>query len=715
MSAPASDQLFRRGIWRAGALGATLLVMASPHAAWAGNVAGPLLVADSRDPAPQARPGRFLIQVLVLSVAVRERAEATAPAIAQAGQGAQFEADASMGRWYRVLRVDGSKGWIFNASLAQGDTLAVHPLPEVRHAAEPTIVSPVAGEASTIADAPGLERRRPQGEPLEPRLPVIDPAQVPPPSPWVRRETLPVPDRWRIVKSLGLLPYNRWDPYHPNVIKGDLPVLQEELGRDWFFNFAAVSDTVLELRRLPTAVGAQSTQSSGSNSMFGRGQQGTFVQSVILGFTLLKGDTVFRPPDWEFRFVPVININRTTTEEVRTVNVNPAMGTDRNDSFVGVQELFVDRHLRDVSSRYDFDSLRIGIQPFTADFRGFLFADQPFGVRLFGTRDNNQWQYNAAWFRRLEKDTNSGFNDIGQPLRKDDLLVFNLYRQDWPVTGFTTQGTVLHNRNREGSGERFFNNNGFLERPAVFGSGRPHNYDVTYLGLNGDGHFGRWNVSASGYFATGTDQRGMFSGKPEGIRAHFGAIELSRDFDWLRLRATGLYASGDRDPFDGSANGFDAVVENPLIAGADTSYWIRQAVPLIGGGGVALTTRNGVLPSLRSSREHGQSNFTNPGLRLIGIGADVDVSPQVRVIGNISRLAFDNLSSLAQLRNQVLHSADIGTDISLGIQYRPLFIQNIVINASVAILRPGPALRELYGNALDGKQYSALLNMVLTF
>jgi hypothetical protein len=397
------------------------------------------------------------------------------------------------------------------------------------------------------------------------------------------------------------------------------------------------------------------------------------------------------------------------------VNINPAMGTDRNDSFVGVQELFVDRHLRDVSSRYDFDSLRIGIQPFTADFRGFLFADQPFGVRLFGTRDNNQWQYNAAWFRRLEKDTNSGFNDIGQPLRKDDLLVFNLYRQDWPVIGFTTQGTVLHNRNREGNGERFFNNNGFLERPAVFGSGRPHNYDVTYLGLNGDGHFGRWNVSASGYFATGEDQRGMFSGKPENIRGHFGAIEFSRDFDWLRLRATGLYASGDRDPYDGSANGFDAVVENPLIAGADTSYWIRQAVPLIGGGGVALTTRNGVLPSLRSSREHGQSNFTNPGLRLIGIGADVDVSPQVRVIGNISRLAFDNLSSLAQLRNQMLHSADIGTDISLGVQYRPLFIQNVVINASAAILRPGPGLRELYGNALDGKQYSALVNMVLTF
>ena len=31
-----------------------------------------------------------------------------------------------------------------------------------------------------------------------------------------------------------------------------------------------------------------------------------------------------------------------------------------------VQELFVDKHLRDVSPRYDFDSIRVGIQPITA-------------------------------------------------------------------------------------------------------------------------------------------------------------------------------------------------------------------------------------------------------------------------------------------------------------------------------------------------------------
>ena len=204
-------------------------------------------------------------------------------------------------------------------------------------------------------------------------------------------------DRWRLVKSLGCSPYKPLDPYNPNVIKGDLPVLQKELGEDWFFNLTAVSDTLIEAtppadadRRAVHASIRAPTERSGA------GARRRFRETGILSLSLIKGDTTFKPPEYEFRFVPVVNFNRTMTQEVRAVNINPASGTDRNDNFVGVQELFVDKHLRDVSPRYDFDSVRVGIQPFTADFRGFLFLDQPFGVRLFGIRDNNQWQYNAA-------------------------------------------------------------------------------------------------------------------------------------------------------------------------------------------------------------------------------------------------------------------------------------------------------------------------------
>jgi len=565
-----------------------------------------------------------------------------------------------------------------------------------------------------VAAQEGIERRRPQAPPREAPQPEAPTEGVAAPPAGAPRESPPVDDRWRILKSLGLMPSRAWDPYNQNVLKGDLPLASGPL-KGGFVNLSAVSDTVLEWRRLPTPVGAQATHAPGASGPFVNGKQSLFSETAIFGLSLIKGETVFRPPELELRFSPVLNATRAQAEERRVLNADPQAGTTRNDQFAGVQELFIDKHLRDVSARYDFDSVRFGIQPFTADFRGFLFLDQPFGLRLFGTRDNNRWQYNAGWFRRLEKDTNSGLNDVGQRLRADDSYVFNLYRQDWPTPGFTSQAIVIHNHNREGDRPGYVDTNGFVQRPAPLGAERPRNYEVTYAGLNGDGHFGRWNASASGYYAFGTDERGVISGRRESIAAWFGALELSRDFDWVRVRATGVYASGDRDPFDRKATGFDAILENPQIAGADTSYWIRQAVPFIGGGGVALSMRNGMLPSLRTSREHGQSNFTNPGLRLLGVGADLDIAPQLRLIGNANHLAFDDLSSLAALRNQRLVDRDIGWDVSLALQYRPLFIQNVVLSASFALLFAGSGLRALYGDTVRSDQYSALVSMVLTF
>jgi hypothetical protein len=679
-------------------------------------------------PAPASvAPERYLLHVEVPEVLIYEQPDAAALVVGRLEQGIEVAADEKRGEWYRIKRLTGDDGWVLNAATSTGVAMVVRPFPaDLRIAYEAGAPDPrvpesvpaekLAEQAEAAKSAePSVDRQRPQGAPIEPRLPIIDPTRVKPPSPLYMSEEVPVRDRWRLVKELGLLPYKPLDPYNPNVLKGDLPVLQKELGEDWFFNLTAVSDSLIEGHRLPVPVGAQSSQNPGQNNTFGNGRQTVFSETAIISLSLIKGDTTFKPPEYEFRFVPVVNFNRVNTNEVRGVNVNPANGLDRNDNFVGVQELFVDKHLRDASPRYDFDSIRVGVQPFTADFRGFLFLDQPFGVRLFGTRDNNQWQYNAAWFRRLTKDTNSGLNDITKQLRADDSFLFNLYRQDSILPGFTSQGIVLYNRNREGDRGDAYNANGFLERPAVFGTGRPHNYDVTYLGYNGDGHIGKWNVSASAYYAVGNDDLGQISGQKEDISAFFGALEVSRDFSWVRVRASGLYASGDKDPYDGKAQGFDAVLENPQFAGADTSYWIRQAVPLVGGGGVALSMRNGILPSLRSSREFGQSNFTNPGLHLLGVGADFDVKPGLRVISNVNYLEFDNMSSLAVLRNQKFTSNRIGIDASVGVQYRPYFTQNVVLNASVGVLFPSTGLKELYGNAVDSTQYSALINLLLTF
>ena len=82
--------------------------------------------------------------------------------------------------------------------------------------------------------------------------------------------------------------------------------------------------------------------------------------------------------------------------------------------------------------------------------------------------DDNRFQYNLAMFWRLEKDTDSGLNDVAQAPRHDMVFLANLYRQDFLVPGFTSQVTVVYNRNREGH-EFYYDADGFPDRPGLLG------------------------------------------------------------------------------------------------------------------------------------------------------------------------------------------------------------------------------------------------------
>jgi hypothetical protein len=568
--------------------------------------------------------------------------------------------------------------------------------------------APKPGTSAEIPGAPSVPGEQLLNTPVRSGVPDRGPppAASPVPRPGVADyvDAVPVPDRWRIVDSLGYA-QNLWDPYNRNVLKADKPV-----HGDWFFNMRLFSDSSYIYRNLVSSVGGSSSANPGELDVFGHSRQTLFRQTVGAEFVYFKGDTVFRPPDIEFRFSPVFNFSHAAVSELGQINVNPTAGETRNDSFVGIQNAFVDKHLRSVSDRHDFDSLRIGIQPFSTDFRGFLFQDNQLGIRLFGNRDNNVYQYNLAAFRRIEKDTNSGLNDLGQPLRRDYVFVANLYKQDLPVSGFTSQATVVYNRNRE-EGESHYDSNGFLVRPAPFGLQIGREYDIVYLGLNGDGHFGRYNLTTSLYYAFGHEMPGDFVLGRTDVSAWFGALELSRDFDWFRARLSLLYGSGDKNPFDRRATGFDAIQENPQFAGGDTSYWISQAVPLVGGG-VTLSGPNGVLNSLRSSKDEGQSNFTNPGILLAGIGADMDLLPQLRLALNFNDLSFAETAVVDVARNQAGVSKHIGEDLSASLIYRPLMSQNIVVRASYARLVTGHGYRALFPSA-DPNYF--LLNAVFAY
>ncbi len=631
-------------------------------------------------------------------------------------------------------------GVLMPASQSSWDDSAAFDPMSLPATAEVPIEAPPAG---TSADDPLIDGRRRPGVPQRELPPEVTQTnegalRAPPPEAFPT-DQIPVPDRWRLIETLGIVKERWWDPYHQNTLKGDRPLCiptEEEQARrreaglpkcrtpkflglegdDWFFVVNAISDTVVEPRTFPIPVGVQTTDRPGSIDVFGKNDSLVLAQTFIGSVSLLKGSTAYKPPDVEYRLTLAYNVNYVDVSERRVLFVEPSRGTDRLDHFLGVQEAFVDYHIRNVSDRYDFDSVRAGIQPFQSDFRGFLFNDQQLGFRLFGNRDNNRWQYNLAGFWRLEKDTNSGLNDVTQSPRNDWVVTANVYRQDFPVVGLTSQLSLTWNANRE-KGEIEVDDNGFPVRPALIGNLRARDYDVFYLGYAADGRIGRLNLSAQAYGAFGIDRDSIFTGEDSDIRAWFVAAEPSYDYNWLRFRGSFLYASGDSNPYNGTEAGFDAIFENPIFAGADTSYWIRQTIPFAGGGrAVSINGRNGILNSLRSSKEQGQSNFNNPGTILAGVGVDADLTPEFRISANANHLWFEDTAVLKELRNEGSIPKDIGFDLSVATIWRPKMTQNVVFRASAAALVPGDGFKDLFANNdRDDVYYSVLFNAVLTF
>ena len=619
--------------------------------------------------------------------------------------------------------------------------------------------TPPADETQPPADAtqappPSNERGEPPPEPREEELlpgrrrPDIErehPDEIqqnnpgairsPPPEAFPA-DHIPIPDRWRLIQTLGIVRENYWDPYNQNALKGDRPIcitadesearrnslgcrLHRFLGlegSDWFATVSAISDTVIEPRSFPIPVGVQTTQRPDTNDIFGRDNSLVLAQTFIFGFALTKGFTAFRPPNVEYRLTLAAQANYVDVPERRVLDVRPSIGSNRFDYALGVQEAFVEYELGISSARYDNYTIRLGIQPFNFDFRGFLFQDNQLGFRFFANRDNNRWQFNAQAIWRLEKDTNSGLNNLFQRPRDDWVLHLNAFRQDFPIVNLTSELSFTWNINRERD-EIEIDDNGFPTRPSLIGNLQARDYDAFYIGYTVDGHIGRLNIDGSFYHVFGQDRVSIFTDQNARISGWFAAVEPSYDFNWVRVRGSALFSSGDGDPYDNVEHGFDSIFENPIFAGADTSYWIRQTIPFAGGArAVSLNSRNGILVDLRSSKEQGQSNFSNPGTILLGAGADFDLTPQFRLSANVNHLWFHQTEVLQALRMQGTIRRDIGWDISAAAIWRPRMSQNLVFRLSGALLQPGTGFQDLFTNdPRDRRYYSILLNAVVAY
>lgn len=506
---------------------------------------------------------------------------------------------------------------------------------------------------------------------------------------------VPLPDRWNIslpnwdrYGERGDYPYvsgHWWDPYNQNRLKGDYPVL----GQRTFFVFTGVSDGLLEGKGVPTGT-TPSTARQGSDPFFGRGDQYLPVAVVRLSFDLFRGDTAFRPIDWRIRVQPAASANYVRTQETGAVNRDVRRGITRFDEHVGLQEAFVEKKLFDLSSNYDFVSVRAGIQELSTDFRGFIAVVEQPGVRVFGTLLSSRVEYNAAAFDFLEKDTNSGFNELHR--RRQQMGVANVYIQDFLTPGYTTQFSVHYNRDE---GEPHYDTNGFLVRPAPIGVIVPHQVRAYYLGWAGNGHVGRLNLSHAVYQVFGTDEFNPISAGALDINAQMAAAELSLDKDWVRVKGAAFWASGDGDINDGKARGFDSILDVPVFAGGPFSVWNRQGFGL-SQTGTGLISPLSLLPSLRTNKDEGQANFVNPGIILLYGGTDVELTPKLRAFGNVSFLRFQRTEPLEALLFQAPIRKNVGLDFGGGVQYRPPLSENIVISGGAAAMRLGQGLRDIY-------------------
>jgi hypothetical protein len=524
-----------------------------------------------------------------------------------------------------------------------------------------------------------------------------------------------IQDRWRvgIPEDPRFTKGNIFNPYRQNVLKGDYPII----GNDIFMNFDLVLEGIFKVAQLPTGA-AVSSANPGSFEFFGRGRQDAIDGLMVFSFDVFKGDASFKPVDWRFKVTGIGNFNFDNARENQLINIDVRERVSRQKNFVAAEEAFVEYRLGDTtkifpflrgrgsqggrSPEFDTSSIRVGVQQFTSDFRGFIFSDSNLGARMFGNIGSNRWQYNLAYFNLLEKDTNSKLNALtfnDTDFRNQNVYIANIFRQDTFVLGYTTQFSLHYNDDRP---TFKLDNNGFQVRPAPLGLNGQNRVRAGYFGWTGDGHFGRYNITHALYQAVGRETFNGVANRPVSINAQMAAAEFSIDFDYIRYRIAAFYSSGDSNPQDGRANGFDAILDAPNFAGGKFSFFNQEALRLLPTP-LAIKDERSLLPSLRTSKIQGQSNFVNPGLTLYNLGVDVDITPKLRGFANYNYIRFNDPSSLAfLLQRGGIISRDFGHDVGLGFIYRPLLNENFVLTGGASTLRGGKGFNGLFTSNCDG-------------
>jgi hypothetical protein len=474
-------------------------------------------------------------------------------------------------------------------------------------------------------------------------------------------EFIPMPDRWRFPfprheryepkLETPWVEGSTFDPYNQNFLKGDYPVH----GNHTFLNLNLQSASTIN----PRVVAAG-----------GRREQFFTNQNFVMGAELFGGTGAFEPKRWALRVTTVANFNFLANN-----TLNP-FDSRRGNSRLAVEEAFFEKRLAVVGPNFDFVSLRVGMQNFNSDFRGFLFADNQLGARLFGTANSQRDTYNIAYFSMRQRDEVSQLH--GFERRRQTVFLANWFRQDFGHKGYTALFNFAHNHDRGRT------------------PGDRATLNVAYAGFHGDGKWGKLNVDHALYWAFGRDRFNRLAGREQTVNAQMAAFEGAVDRDWTRWRGSFFYASGDGDATDDRATGFDMIQDNPNFAGGPFQFWTQQTT-LVGGAVGILKNKFSLLPNLRN-KFNDRSNFVNPGLLMWNVGGDFRVTPKLKVVTNLSYLRFARAGLLRQITGDGRINASIGTDVSFGAKFRPFENENLFLVTGAAVLFPHGGYARMIGS-----------------
>ena len=193
-------------------------------------------------------------------------------------------------------------------------------------------------------------------------------------------------------------------------------------------------------------------------------------QTLLDQLSLIKGDTTFKPPDFEFRLTPVFNFNYTEVEERRVLFAEPGRGKTPQRRLTSAcrslprlppaQRLGALR-LRLDARRHPAVHLATSAASCSRTSSSACASSAPATTTAGSTT--------SAWFRRAREGHQQ------RPERHRGSACARTTSSSPTSTARTSRSSAsprrrpcVHNRNREGDAQ-YFDDNGFLARPAGIG------------------------------------------------------------------------------------------------------------------------------------------------------------------------------------------------------------------------------------------------------